>query len=186
MCPSALPLSPHGLPSTRVEGGGRGNGVLGVGLCLCRSLYHHSHCRTWRGSDAPLGRSRSWPCRFNALVKVCLTTTSKLDKAGTCLSHELCSSVKHPPKHMQRPRQHADAGFRGSLVRGIDLWILGVVASRNSQGRRVSSRPRAGPVVSFAMLSILGSNDDNRPKDGEYWRQKAEEQSKLCTGSKRR
>jgi hypothetical protein len=34
------------------------------------------------------------------------------------LSQELCSSVKHSPKHLQRPRQHADAGFRGGPCQG--------------------------------------------------------------------
>jgi hypothetical protein len=55
VCLVPCPASPHGLP--RVEGGGRGNGVLGVGLR--RSLYHSCHCRTWPGFDASLGRSHS-------------------------------------------------------------------------------------------------------------------------------
>jgi hypothetical protein len=58
-CP-ALPLRIVFLGSRWEGGGGRGNGVLGVGGGLCRSLYHSCHCRTWRGFDAPLGRSRSW------------------------------------------------------------------------------------------------------------------------------
>jgi len=52
---------------------------------------------------------------------------------GWYLSLELCSSVKHSPKHMQRPRQHADAGFRGGALSG-ELILGGWPPSREGQG----------------------------------------------------
>jgi hypothetical protein len=60
---------------------------------------------------------------------------------GWYLSHELCSSVKHSPKHMQRPRQHADAGFRGGALSGESI-LGGWSPSREGQGT-----PRCEPSL---------------------------------------
>ena len=86
-------------------------------------------------------RSRSWLQR--ALVRY---ARQRPRQADTCLSDELCSSVKHSPKHMQRSRQHADAGFRGGALSGeLILGGWSKVASKEGQGRRVSSRPSCRP-----------------------------------------
>jgi len=102
---------------------------------------------------------------------------NELDKCWY-LSSKLCSSVKHSPKHhtCSRPRQHADAGFRGwalsgeSLIELIELILGGGCGwpagkAKHAQWRAV---PRAGPMVSFHLCFRFYSRirANNSPKDG--------------------
>jgi hypothetical protein len=119
VCLSALPRPSLSLRMAFLAQGLRAAGVA----TACWGLDYAVACTTIliAGHGADLTRRSGVVARgHNALANIEGMPDNDIDKAGTCLSHELCSSVKHPPKHMQRPRQHADAGFRGgSLVRGI-------------------------------------------------------------------
>ena len=82
-----------------------------------------------------------------------------IDKAGTCMSHELCSSVKNSPKRMQRHRQHADDGFRGGALSG-ELIHGGWSPAGKAKDAEFRAVPRAGPVVSFRDAFYFGIKMD--------------------------
>jgi hypothetical protein len=118
---------------------------------------------------------------YNALVWY----ARQRPRQGWYLSQELCSSVKHSPKHMQRPRQHADAGFRGGALSGESI-LGGWSPAGKAKDRRVSSRPSCRAVVGGLLLCFLFQDQliFGRRMLRLISRKKAKEQSKLWPESR--